>query len=385
MGKKKLAIIGASYLQEPLIEKAKSMGIETHVFAWKANDVGEKKADYFYPISIIEKEDILQKCKEIGIDGVCSIASDLASITVNYVAHAMNLVGNSLECVHVSTNKHAMRECFKKNNVPSPKSIQVTDAGEVYGVDIEYPVIVKPVDRSGSRGITKLEDREGLSEAIEKAKQEGFEKVALVEEFVEGQEYSVECMSWNRQHTFLAITQKYTTGTPHYIEMAHLQPAQLSDALLKQVKQVVFHALDSLNIVNGASHSEVKIDRYGEIKVIEIGARMGGDYIGSHLVELTTGIDFLYAVIQAALGEEPDLESKHSHRVAAIRYIFSNEDVQILEQLRRVHPEYIIQECMLNNMNEAVTDSSTRLGFYLLSADKVEQLKEYLPAESERE
>ena len=80
---KKLAIIGASYLQEPLIQKAKSMGIETHVFAWAANDVGEKSADYFYPISIVEKDEILHKCREIGIDGVCSIASDLAAIKLN--------------------------------------------------------------------------------------------------------------------------------------------------------------------------------------------------------------------------------------------------------------------------------------------------------------
>ena len=94
---KKLAIIGASYLQEPLIQKAKSMGIETHVFAWAANDVGEKSADYFYPISIIEKEQITQKCREIGIDGICTIASDLAVITVNYVANQLHLNANSME------------------------------------------------------------------------------------------------------------------------------------------------------------------------------------------------------------------------------------------------------------------------------------------------
>ena len=83
---KHLAIIGASYLQLPLIEKAKEMGYTTHVFAWKANDVGEAAADHFYPISIVEKELILKKCREIRICGICSIASDLAAITVNYIA-----------------------------------------------------------------------------------------------------------------------------------------------------------------------------------------------------------------------------------------------------------------------------------------------------------
>ena len=86
-----LAIIGASYLQLPLIEKAKEMGYTTHVFAWAAGDVGETAADYFYPISIVEKEEILQKCRQIGICGICSIASDLAMVTVNYVSEMMGL------------------------------------------------------------------------------------------------------------------------------------------------------------------------------------------------------------------------------------------------------------------------------------------------------
>ena len=112
---KKLAIIGASYLQLPLIEKAKSMGIETHVFAWAANDVGETAADHFYPISIVEKKQILDKCRQIGIDGICSIASDLAMLAVNYVAEQMGLTGNSMECTLRSTNKHLMRQAFEQH------------------------------------------------------------------------------------------------------------------------------------------------------------------------------------------------------------------------------------------------------------------------------
>ena len=90
---KKLAIIGASYLQEPLITKAKNMGIETHVFAWAAGDRGERIADYFYPISIRERDQILEECRRIGIDGIVSIASDLAMETVNYIAEKMGLPG----------------------------------------------------------------------------------------------------------------------------------------------------------------------------------------------------------------------------------------------------------------------------------------------------
>ena len=182
----KLAIIGASYLQAPLILRAKEMGLETHVFAWAAGDVGEKMADRFYPVSIVEKEKILEICRKTGVDGVCTIASDLAAVTVGYVAHAMGLPGNSPECVLRSTNKHRMRQAFRENGDPSPASFLAETAEDLKGAALSFPVIVKPLDRSGSRGITKLESPEGLEAAIEAAKAAGFEKKALVEEFAAG-------------------------------------------------------------------------------------------------------------------------------------------------------------------------------------------------------
>ena len=95
--KRKIAIIGASLFQDPLILKAQELGLETHVFAWKTGDIGESLADYFYPISTREKDRILQRCREIGVEGIISIGSDLAMDTVNYVADKMGLVGNSIE------------------------------------------------------------------------------------------------------------------------------------------------------------------------------------------------------------------------------------------------------------------------------------------------
>lgn len=375
---KKLAIIGASYLQVPLIQKAKDMGIETHVFAWAANDVGEEIADVFYPISIIEKEQILKKCQEIKIDGICSIASDLAAITVNYVAHAMGLVCNSPECAKISTNKHLMRKAFAANGDPSPKSILVSDVKELEGINLQYPVIVKPLDRSGSRGITKLTSPKGIEQAIENAKAEGFEKGALVEEFAEGQEYSIECISWKGEHHFLAMTKKYTTGAPHFIETGHIEPANVSKNMEKKVKAIVFHALDSLKIENGASHTELKIDEEGNIKLIEIGGRMGGDFIGSSLVALSTGFDFVRAVIDVALGKSPDFEYEHINKKAAVRYIFSKQDIEVYDRLMSSHPEYIVYSEINEVTEETVTDSSNRFGCFVMQAGIEVQLEEYL-------
>lgn len=389
--KKKLAIIGASYLQEPLIEKAKQMGIETHVFAWAANDVGEKSADFFYPISIVEKERIYDKCREIGVDGICTIATDLGELTVNYVADKLGLVGNSPYAALVSTNKKAMRECFFQNGDPSPKSVEIcihdfpdgiTDDSVDYFLNkkgFSYPVIVKPTDRSGSRGIFKFLSKNGIANAVQKASEIGFEHNVLVEEFAAGQEYSVEYISWKGKHHFLQLTQKYTTGAPHFIETAHLEPAQVSMEKLEEIKHVVDHALTSLHIEYGASHTELKIDDQGNIRLIEIGGRMGGDFIGSTLVHLSTGIDFVRAVIMTALGEEPNLNPEYKGRPAGVRFIFNQEDVDILDRMKKDSNIKIVYEDVLPITNTEVSDSSTRFGCYVFTSDNVTNIIEYLP------
>ena len=375
---KKLAIIGASYLQEPLIQKAKSMGIETHVFAWAANDVGEKSADFFYPISIVEKEQILEKCREIGIDGICSIASDLAVIAVNYVAYHMGLVGNSLHSTVISTNKKDMRDALCKNGDSCPKYLQVSSVDETDNLELQYPLIVKPTDRSGSRGVQLVYNRDELRKAIACSLDAGFEKKVLLEEYVEGTEYSVECLSYKKKHELIAVTRKYTSGNNMFIERGHLEPGCKDIGMLEKIRNTVFHALDSLEIENGPSHSEIRINENGDIKFIEIGARMGGDCIGSSLVELSTGIDFVKATIDIALGNEPDIGLRKD-RAAAIRYIFNQDDLDVLNKIKNEHPEIIVEESFDGLKNVDVTDSSSRNGYYILGSDSRDTLERYMP------
>ena len=365
---KNLAIIGASYLQLPLIRKAKEMGYTTHVFAWASDDVGEKEADVFYPISIVEKEKICEECRKIGIDGICSIASDLASITVNYVANQLGLNSNSMESTQKSTNKYYMRKTFYECGDPSPKSYLVDENTDFEGISINFPAIVKPIDRSGSRGIYKVNSKEEIRNAVINAINEGFEKKALVEEFVEGQEYSVEFISYKGVHQFLALTLKYTTGAPHFIETGHMEPAPIESELLEKVKKVVEHALNSLEIENGASHSEIKIDSDGTIKIIEIGARMGGDCIGSHLVKYSTGIDFVKAVIDVACDKEPDLSQKYFPQPVKVVFILTEEDRQEFLRLKSKEPDKILEivDDEHADLIGHTTDSSNRAGCYLV-------------------
>ena len=287
-----------------------------------------------------------------------------------------------MQCVNVSTNKHNMRRCFEKNNDPSPRSIIVEKIDDLVGVHLDFPIIVKPTDRSGSRGITKVNAYEDISEAIARAVGQSFEKKALVEEYAEGKEYSVEYVSWQGKHKFLAVTQKYTTGAPGFIETGHLEQAQIDDNTSLKIKKVVEHALNSLGIKFGASHSEIKISEEGSIKIIEIGGRMGGDCIGSSLVELSTGYDFLGAVIDISLGIEPQycFGEKSS---AAIRFIFSEKDIDVLNRIKNENPEILVCEDVREITNEKVVDSSTRFGYFIISSQNVNELLKYMPIQCE--
>lgn len=380
---KKIAIIGASYLQNPLILKAKELGYETHVFAWQCGDIGEKTADHFYPISIVEKDLILDKCKEIGIDGVCSIGSDLANIVVSYIASSMGLVSNTIEATRLSTDKHAMRDAFEKNGDPSPKSMVVDDDFCLTGSGLRFPIIVKPADRSGSRGITKLESAEKFDEAVKRAADESFSGVVLAEEFFQGNEYSVEYISWQGKHHFLSITEKFTSGAPMFVEKGHLEPARVSSDVLERVRFVVEHALDGLGVEYGASHSELKINADGEIAIIEIGSRMGGDRIGSDLVPLSTGYDFVGAVIAVAMGQCPPLPKIEDRKFAAIRYVFDDRDLDALNAMKKNKPSLLLEADVSEFGEHAIVDSSSRFGYFMMRAESLDELMPYLPDHSE--
>jgi len=320
--KKKLAIIGANYLQKPLVEKAVEMGIETHLFAWKDGAVAAPYADFFYPISVLDRESILTICKEVGVDGITSVGSDTVMPTVNYVASEMGLIGNSLESTLFSINKYEMRKRLSVNEIRCPKFKVFYETDYVNDGALSYPLIVKPVDRGGSIGVTKVDDFEGINEALIKAIGKSFTGHAIVEEFIEGREFSVEMISKGGHHQFIIVTEKVTTGFPHFVEIAHHQPAQITPKEEEKIVDVVKKSVDVLGLENGATHSEVILSNSGDVWIVEIAGRMGGCFIGSHMVPYSTGFDYLKAVIDISLGNyELNKIGKRLKRHSGVYYV----------------------------------------------------------------
>ena len=292
-----LAIIGASYLQLPLVQKAKQMGLRTICFAWPKGAVCKDVCDAFFPVSITEQDEILRICRAEHIDGVCTIGSDVAAPTVAYVAEQMGLPGNAYEAAVQAHDKQRMHRILTDAGVDCPKSNVQSPI-----TNLRLPLIVKPTDRSGSLGVQKIEGIEDLQPAIDLAKRLSIAGEAIVEEYIEGREISVEMISQHGVHHALQITDKTTTGAPHFVELAHHQPSTLPAEMQTRIFAITRRALDALHLTDGASHSEYKITADGRIVVMEIAGRMGGDFIGSHLVPLSTGYDFVQGVIEVALG-----------------------------------------------------------------------------------
>ena len=366
---KKLVIIGANDFQNQLILKAKSLGYETHVFAWRDGAVGEKNADYFYPISIVEKEEILEKCREINPVGICSIASDLATLTVNFVAEKLSLPCNATAFNNIQTNKYAMRKALSMAGVSCPKFVKVDNSSNFEELlsDFSFPVIVKPTDRSGSRNIMKLDSLNGIEKAVKDASETSFEGKAIIEEYLTGNEYSMETITYNGTHHFLAITKKFTTGAPNFIETGHVQPSDLNDELVAKAKKVVFKALDALKVTNSAGHSEFRVDDDGNVKIIEIGARMGGDCIGSDLVYLSTGNDFVKMVIDVACGNKPEILKNPLQNKAEIKFLFTQDDIDAFDKFKELNADkiYRVSDFELENLGN-ISDSSSRIGYYII-------------------
>lgn len=366
--KLKIAIIGASYLQMPLVEKSKELGLETHCFAWEEGAVCKKYVDFFYPVSTVDKEQILELCKRNKINAITSIATDVAVPTVNYVANNLGLIGNNYIDSEATTNKFLMREKLKLFDVASPFYFRVTENIPLEDRDsLSFPLIVKPVDRSGSRGVKKVESFYELQNAIDRAIQESFKRECIIEQYIEGKEVSVETISWEGEHFVLAITDKETTGDPYFVELAHHQPSSLSTIIQEKIKCETKKALNALKIKYGASHSEFKITDDGRVMLIEVGARMGGDFIGSDLVYLSTGYDFVKGVIELAFGnfEVPKINQPHYSGI----YFLSAERPHIKSIIENRTLTEIVKAEITDNVILPVQKSADRSGYFIYQSN----------------
>lgn len=375
---KKIMILGASILQLPAIEKAIEMGLEVIAIDMDPNAVGFNVPGVIKEvISTIDTPAILDAAKRHQINGIMTLASDMPMQSVAVVSHEMGLVGISEDTALKATNKAFMRDALKEAGVPVPTYFRVKGKEEFYkAVDhiraAGYKCIVKPADNSGSRGVDLLKDDSNLDAAYDYTVQYSRGGEIVVEEFMEGPEVSVETLAFDGNIHVIQITDKLTTGTPYFVEMGHSQPSQLSEEMKEKIKNVTVAANKAIGIQNGPSHTEIKVTNEGP-KIVELGARLGGDCITTHLVPLSTGVNMVEQSIKIALGDIPDLEPKWN-KGSAIRYL--RTDIGTVKEIKGISEAEsvpgVVQVSIVHGVGEHVGEiksSIDRAGFVIAQAE----------------
>lgn len=375
---KKLMIVGASVLQLPAILKAKEMGLEVAVVDFNPEAVGIEYADKYYNASTMDEDAVLAAAEAYHPDGIMTLATDMPMRGVAKVSDRLGLHGISYETAVKATDKNDMIQAFKEHAVPSPWYFTVDSLKELkdHEADVTYPCIIKPTDNAGSHGVAKVFSYQGLLDMYDYARSCARHGKVIVEEYLDGPEVSVEVMVVDGEVHVLQITDKMTTEEPHFVEMGHTQPSRLPIAMQTAIRNVAVVACKSIGIDKGPAHVEMKVTERGPV-MIELGARMGGDNITTHLVPLSTGIDMVGSTIKVAMGEEPDIEPS-SHCGSAIRYfeapfgtIRSIENVEDAERIPGVRQITFTKG--VGDESVPIHCSNDRIGFVIAQGVSAEE------------
>ena len=323
---KKLMVLAAGLLQIPVIKKAREMGYYVIAVDDDPNAPGMALADKaIVPGGLMNEEKLVTIAKEEQIDGVIHPCSEVAMNVMGRINDELHLCGISKEIAIRATNKHLMREAFEAYGAPSPKSILTKDEEDAWNTfynEFVTNAILKPSRNSGSRGIAKVEkgiSKEAFVSLYQRALNESRDHQVLIEQFIEGPEFSVEVIVWKGEPHVLAVTDKKTTEAPYFVELGHNQPSVYPDGIQNKLKAGAIAGCKALGLTYCAAHCELKVQN-GEAYLMEIGARMGGDFISTELTHLSSGIDMVAATIDVVLGVEPNLNPVEDKHGVCIRY-----------------------------------------------------------------
>lgn len=365
-------------MQVPSIKKAHEMGYYVIAVDMNPEAEGFKYADEAVVVNTIDIPGVVEAAKRLKIDGVYT-TSDFPVRTIAAVGEALNLPAISVENAYKATDKIKMREALKAAGVPVPLFFKARTEEEFIAAVKEirshgYKCIVKPADSSASRGVDLLDkyDTDYLKEVYQYSKSYSHSGEVVVEEFMEGPEVCVETLNVNGTCYPIQITDKLTTEAPYFVEMGHTQPSQHTPEEQEDIKRVAIACNMALGNYNGSSCTEIKLTKDGA-KVVEMGARLAGDYMTSDLVPLSTGVDMVESIIKIAMGEKPDVEHKFE-KASAVRFLGAKEgtikSITGVEEAAKVHGVIRVEMYVKpGDKSVEIKSSLDRLGYVISQAE----------------
>lgn len=317
---KTLMVVGAGLYQLPAIIKAKEMGYKVVANDIDPNAIGLECANYKYNTDIKDIDGCIKIAHKHKICGVLTVAAERAVRTVASIANSIGLPGLSLDAAEIATDKSLMREQFEKHGVPSPVSHKCWSLNEAdtYARKIGFPVVIKPADNAGSRGVSLVESFENLSKAYNHALSHSQRGLVLVEEFMPGVEISVELFVYKGKVYFLELSDKIRTPPPYLLDTTVVFPSDQPDFIQSRACEVAQMAINATGIDMATVHMELMITKEG-VKVVELAARGAGFHVFTDMVPWVTGVDVVEQLIKMSVGEVPDFTVRH-HRGSVLKF-----------------------------------------------------------------
>ncbi len=377
---KKILILGASDLQLSGILAAKELGYYTIVADMNKNAPGKEHAHEFHEISTLDYPKLVELCKYRNVDGIYTMASDQPMNVVAMIGEELGLNTISAEAAKKTTNKGEMRKTLKLQNIETPGFFIVNDPLELeeYSFQLKYPCVMKPTNSSGSRGVVYIENKNNLYKEYSYAKEYSKDGEVIIEEFLSGKEYSVESISNKGSVKVIAITEKYTSGTPNFIETGHNIVNDMPNNIVKEIEKYVIEVLKELKVNVGPAHTEVILTKEGP-RIVEVGPRLGGDYITSDLVPLSTGYNMVKDSIRIAM-RDVIKEEKRIADTSVIRFFYTHDKgiykgIQGIEAVEK--SDYLKKIDCFKKVGEYIDgyqNSSDRIGYFILSGKNTNEV-----------
>lgn len=380
---KKIMILGASMLQLPAIIRAKEMGLQVIACDMNPDAIGFKEEGVIKEvISTMDVDELLECAKRYKIDGVLTICTDQPMKSVAKIATELGLPGISEWAAYTATNKAAMRKCLSEHGVPCPKFIRVETKEEYLDAMKQFreKVVVKAVDNAGSRGIKLVDDPtdiEAVNKAFDYCKEWSHSGELVLEEFMDGPEVCVETLSIDGICYPIQVTDQLHKLPPYFTDAGYNQPSLLPAEIQEEIRRIAIDANMALQNYNGSSCTEIIVTKDGP-KVVEVGPRLAGDCMTTHLVPLSTGIDMVTAVINIALGQPVDHEQKFT-KGSCIRYFMKPvvgkiNEIRGIDEIKKM--DGVVQITLIKNVGDMAVPlrgSGDRIGFVIVQKDTAEE------------
>lgn len=386
---KKILMLGGSHFQVPAIKYAKSAGYHVITADYLPDNPGHKYADEYYNVSTIDENKVLELAEKLKIDGIVSYASDPGAPAAAFVAEKLSLPGNPYESVKILQRKDLFRGFLKNNDflVPETASFHnLNEAKEFAASRLKHKaIVVKPADSSGSKGVTKLLTIDEFVHSFQNALNYSIAKIVVVEDFIEKSIYEMDGdgFVWNGKLVFRCFGNQHNDLECNpYVPMGISFPYMQEQSIQQKAHDIIESILTKLNMRVGGLNIEYLTDSDGNIYILEIGPRSGGNLI-PEVIKLSTGVDLIAYSIDGAMGKDcSDLKMVETDGFYSSYILHAKKDgkvksINIDDNIK----QKIVQQNIFTTTGDSVKKfdgSNNTLGTFIIKFENQEEMIYYL-------